>query len=129
MKKGSKKQPKTESATLADRLKSEKATVIALVIATILFFGALFGIYSGNILHGAGDIFSSDPDERIEFERATVVEIVSDPDANEEETTEAEEVTSEDTASLEITTADAEPEINSADEENPHVAQTLEEDI
>ena len=78
MKKGSKNQPKTESATLADRLKNEKATVIALVIAAILFFGALFGIYSGNILHGAGDIFSSDPDERIEFERATVVEIVSE---------------------------------------------------
>lgn len=58
-----------------------------------------------------------------------VVEIVSDPDATEEETTEAEEVTSEDTASLEITTADAEPEINSADEENTPVAQTLEEDI
>ena len=78
MKKGSKKQPKTESATLADRLKSEKATVIALLLAAIVFFGALFGIYSGNILHGAGDIFSSDPDERIEFERATVVEIVSE---------------------------------------------------
>ena len=58
-----------------------------------------------------------------------VVEIVSDRDATEEETTEAEEVTSEDTASLEITTADAEPEINSADEENTTVAQTLEEDI
>ena len=56
-----------------------------------------------------------------------VAEIVSDPDATEEETT--EEVTSEDTASLEITTADAEPEINSADEENTPVAQTLEEDI
>ena len=58
-----------------------------------------------------------------------VVEIVSDPDATEEDTTEAEDVTSEDTASLEITTADAEPEINSADEENTPVAQTLEEDI
>lgn len=58
-----------------------------------------------------------------------VVEIVSDPDATEEETAEAEEVTSEDTASLEITTADAEPEINSADEENTPAAQTLEEDI
>ena len=57
------------------------------------------------------------------------VELVSDQDATEEETTEAEEVTSEDTASLEITTADAEPEINSADEENTPVAQTLEEDI
>ena len=56
-----------------------------------------------------------------------VAEIVSDPDATEEETT--EEVTSEDTASLKITTADAEPEINSADEENTPVAQTLEEDI
>ena len=58
-----------------------------------------------------------------------VAESVSDQDATEEETTEAEEVTSEDTASLEITTADAEPEINSADEENTHAAQTLEEDI
>ena len=65
----------------------------------------------------------------IEESLEDVVEIVSDPDATEEETTEAEEVTPEDTASLEITTADAEPKINSADEENTPVAQTLEEDI
>ena len=65
----------------------------------------------------------------IEESLEDVVEIVSDPDATEEETTEAEEVTPEDTASLEITTADAEPKINSADEENTPAAQTLEEDI
>ena len=58
-----------------------------------------------------------------------VAESVSDQDATEEETAEAEEIASEDSTGLEITTADAEPEINSADEENTHVAQTLEEDI
>ncbi len=79
MKKASKKQLKkgvgAQAPTLADRIKSEKATVIALILAAVVFFGALYGIHAGGILHGEGEIFSVYGDELVEFEKATVTEI------------------------------------------------------
>lgn len=61
-----------------EKPKAEKSTIIVLVIAAVVFFAALFCIYSKDILNGAGDIFSSDGDGVVEFEKATVTEIVSE---------------------------------------------------
>lgn len=70
----SKKKVKEQPVTI----KKEKSTIIVLAIAAVLFFAALFNIYSKDVLNGAGEIFSSSGDELIEFEKATITEIVSE---------------------------------------------------
>ena len=59
-------------------IKKEKSTIIVLAIAAVLFFAALFCIYSGDVLNGAGGIFTINSEELVEFEKATVNEIVSE---------------------------------------------------
>lgn len=49
-----------------------------LVTAAVVFFAALFCIYSKDIRNGAGDVFTSSGDELVEFEKATVIEILSE---------------------------------------------------
>ncbi len=89
MKKASKKQLKNgagaqgggirnagaQAPTLADRIKSEKATVVALVLAAAVFVAALFMIYSEDVMHGEEAMFSVYGDEVVEFEKATVTDI------------------------------------------------------
>lgn len=55
-----------------------KSSVIALAIAAVLFLAALFFIYSKDILNGAGDIFWEFGEEKVEFEKASVIDIVSE---------------------------------------------------
>lgn len=59
-------------------IKKEKSTIIVLAVSAVLFFAALFCIYSGDVLNGAGGIFTINSDELVEFEKATVNEIVSE---------------------------------------------------
>ena len=59
-------------------IKKEKSTIIVLAISAVLFFAALFCIYSGDVLNGAGGIFTINSEELVEFEKATVNEIVSE---------------------------------------------------
>ena len=61
-----------------EKKKSEKSTIIVLAIAAVVFFAALFCIYSKDILNGTGGIFASSGDELVEFEKATVIEILSE---------------------------------------------------
>ena len=61
-----------------EKKKREKGTVIVLVTAAVVFFAALFCIYSKDIRNGAGDVFTSSGDELVEFEKAAVIEILSE---------------------------------------------------
>ncbi|MCR5135389.1 MAG: YibE/F family protein [Clostridiales bacterium] len=63
------------AAPAAGTALKEKSTIIALVIAAAVFFAALYGIYSDDILHGEQEMFSPYGDELVEFEKATVTEI------------------------------------------------------
>ena len=90
-KKAKKKAAKTVAKKPAEKQSAtvirEKSSIIVLSIAAAIFLAALFFIYSGDILHGAGDIFTSKTDEMIEYERATVVKITNeDKKADEVET-------------------------------------------
>ncbi len=73
-----KKPEKQKPEPRIQTIKKEKSTIIVLAAAAVVFFGALFCIYSKDILNGAGDIFANSGDEIIEFEKATVTEIVSE---------------------------------------------------
>lgn len=59
-------------------IKIEKRSIIALVFAAVIFLAMMFRIYSGDILHGAGEIFSPYGKELVEFEKASVTEVVSE---------------------------------------------------
>ena len=59
-------------------IRREKSTIIALALSAVVFIGALFCIYSQDILNGAGDIFTSSAEEQVEFEKATVTKIVNE---------------------------------------------------
>ena len=69
-----KKQPKERPIMI----KKDKSTIIVLAFAAVIFFGALFCIYSKDILNGAGDIFAPTGTELVEYEKATVKEILSE---------------------------------------------------
>ncbi len=57
---------------------AEKSSIIVLVIAAVVFLIMASQIYSKDILHGAGRIFSVYGDEHVDFEKATVDEIKSE---------------------------------------------------
>ncbi len=60
-------------------VKENKTSIIVLAVAFAVFIGLLLWIYSEDILHGEQDIF--DPygkDELVEFEKAKVLEIVTE---------------------------------------------------
>ena len=59
-------------------LKREKASIAVLVFAAVFFFGALFWIYSGDVISGAEDIFDVYGDEQVDFEKATVVKVLNE---------------------------------------------------
>ncbi len=56
----------------------EKSSIIVLTIAAVIFLAALYAIYSQDFMKGAGEIFSVSGSEVIEFEKATVNEILSE---------------------------------------------------
>ncbi len=58
--------------------KSKKASITVLIFAAVIFFGALFLIYSGDVINGTEDIFDVYGDEQVDFEKATVVSIVNE---------------------------------------------------
>ena len=62
----------------SSKIKTEKSTIIVLAAAAVVFFAALFCIYSKDFLNGTADIFNSGEDELVEFEKATVTEILSE---------------------------------------------------
>ena len=66
---------KAESARFA---RIERRSIIVLLLAAAIFFGMLFWIYSGEILHGEGEIFSPYGKEQVDFEKASVTEVVSE---------------------------------------------------
>ena len=59
-------------------LKREKASIAVLVFAAVFFFGALFWIYSGDVISGTEDIFDVYGDEQVDFEKATVVKVLNE---------------------------------------------------
>ena len=65
-------------------MKTEKATIIVLIIALAVFCAVIFWIYSEGVLHGEGDIFSGYGTEQVEFEKAKVMEIRSEEMAADE---------------------------------------------
>ncbi len=74
-------QQKTKQQKPAETLqpvRREKSTIIVLVAAAVVFFGALFFTHTGSLLNSTGDVIDYDGDEVIEFEKATVTKIVSD---------------------------------------------------
>ena len=71
MKKGTRKQT-------ARPMRVEKSSIIVLAIAAVIFLAALYAIYSQDFMKGAGEIFSVSGSEVIEFEKATVNEILSE---------------------------------------------------
>ncbi len=56
----------------------EKSSIVVLVIAAAVFLVALFIVYSEDILQDAGDIFSPYGTELVEFEKASVTDILSE---------------------------------------------------
>lgn len=71
MKKSKRKQP-----AITER--PDKISIIVLIAAAIIFLVVFSRIYSEDILKGAGDIFSRDGDELIEYEKASVKEILKE---------------------------------------------------
>ena len=71
MKKSKKKQPPTPE-------KPDKISIIVLISAALIFLVAFTSIYSEDFLNGAGAIFSRDGDEIVEFEKATVKEVLKE---------------------------------------------------
>ena len=67
-----------QSDILIKPAKIDKRSLIVLAAAAVVFIAALFCLYSEDILNGAGDIFSIEGDELMEFEKATVKEILSE---------------------------------------------------
>ncbi len=58
--------------------KPDRLSIIVLVISAAVFLTAFFTIHSEDILQGAGDIFSPYGDEKVEFEKATINEVLSE---------------------------------------------------
>lgn len=79
-----KKSPDTASQTKNKTY--EKSSIFVLLLSFVIFLGALFLIYSKDILNGAGEIFTSQSERIAEYETAAVVEIVN-------ESVKAEEIT------------------------------------
>lgn len=63
---------------IKQRIKTEKATIIVLAMSMAVFLAMIFWIYSEDILRGAGEIFSVYGGEQVEFEKATVTEILNE---------------------------------------------------
>ena len=59
-------------------IKKEKATIIVLVAAAVIFVAALVSIYGEDFMQGKGEIFWAYGDELVEFEKATVNEILTE---------------------------------------------------
>ncbi|MDO4193483.1 MAG: YibE/F family protein [Erysipelotrichaceae bacterium] len=76
--------PNTESQTKI--ITFERSSILVLVISFALFIGALFMIYSQDILNGAGEIFTYQGNGIAEYETASVTEIIN-------ESVKAEEIT------------------------------------
>lgn len=57
---------------------NNKATAIVLIIAAIIFFAAVFKLHSEDILQGRSEIFDIYGDELVEFETATITDILSE---------------------------------------------------
>ncbi|MBE6025591.1 MAG: YibE/F family protein [Clostridiales bacterium] len=73
-----------KKTTVQKPIKKDKASVIVLIVAAVVFFAALFLIYSEDILNMEEDIFNPYGDEVVEFEKASVNEILSE-EINEDE--------------------------------------------
>ena len=78
MKKDARKKPAKKGNTLNEPRKIDKKSIAVLVVAAVVFFGAFFALHSEDILKDTNDIFWPYGDEIVEFEKATVTEIVSD---------------------------------------------------
>ena len=81
MKKTTKQQQRkieNETTSVLSRIKKEKNSIIVLSIAAVALLIVFFLIYSENILNGAEKMFSVYGDELVEFEKATVTEILSE---------------------------------------------------
>ncbi len=78
MKKKPDKKTKHQSGQSEKRITVEKSSVIVLAISAAVFVIMLFWLYSGDIMKGAGEIFAMGGSEVIEFEKATVNEILSE---------------------------------------------------
>lgn len=71
MKKSKKKQPPTPK-------QPDKISIIVLISAAVVFLVVFTSIYSEDFLNGVGAIFSRDGDEIIEYEKATVKEVLKE---------------------------------------------------
>lgn len=67
----------TKLAQILLTLKDSKSSIIVLGIALLLFIAALFYLYSEDVMAGIEDIHNEYGNEMVEFERATVNEIIS----------------------------------------------------
>ncbi len=67
-----------KKTTVQKPIKKDKASIIVLIVAAVVFFAALFLIYSEDILNMEEDIFNPYGDEVVEFEKASVNEILSE---------------------------------------------------
>ena len=60
-------------------IRENKSAVIVLAVAAVIFAGLLIWIYTGGVLHGEEEIFNPySSDEIIEFEKASVKQILED---------------------------------------------------
>ena len=79
MKTGTQKKTGKDIRTLNETRKIDKKSIIVLVIAALMFSGAFFWLHSEDIIKDTNDIFSPyGEDEIVEFEKATVNEIVKE---------------------------------------------------
>ena len=67
-----------KKTTVQQPIKKDKASIMVLIVAAVVFFAALFLIYSEDILNMEEDIFNPYGDEVVEFEKASVNEILSE---------------------------------------------------
>lgn len=59
-------------------LKEEKLTIIVLVLSAVAFVIALFSIYSEDFMHGVADLFDVYGDQIVEFDTATINEVLDE---------------------------------------------------
>ena len=67
-----------QKATTPNLIKREKSSIIVLAIAAAVFISALFCIYSGSFMKGTGVALFDYGSEHIDFDKATVTEVLNE---------------------------------------------------
>ena len=67
----------TLGTAILESIKRSKSSIIVLAIAALMFVAAMFYLYAEDVMEGIDDIHNPYSNEFVEFEKATVTDIVN----------------------------------------------------